>query len=326
MISYGLGALLYAPLTRFLSYRLVMMAALMIYAAASLISGLSHSLNQLLIAQLMAGVTAASSTPLSLMLIGEFFDKQVRGRLVGIYFGCSFVASIVGMIFMGLAPWRYLFYIPAALGIFTCVSLIVINNDLMNRNHNASINYFKIFTDDSTRKVFLFIFMMSFLYHGVHKWYGIYLHQEYHLSKETISLFLIISALCGLLGQNIGGYLSDKKGRRITCLIGGLILAVGTISLSGHYVPYVMPLLIGSMTIGWTINHNAISTILTDFPDENRPIMASLNSSVRFVSGGLGFSITSFFVSKSFSLTFLAIGLLLLGLSFAQKIFISCKT
>ena len=93
MIPYGLGALLYAPLTRYLTYRFVLIAAMAVYAVASLIIGLSDSLNHLLIAQLTSGITAASSTPLSLMIIGEFFDKEVRGRLVGIYFGCSFDAS-----------------------------------------------------------------------------------------------------------------------------------------------------------------------------------------------------------------------------------------
>ena len=273
-------------------------------------------------AQAGAGIAAASSTPLSLMIIGDLFEKDVRGRLVGTYFGCSFFASMMGMLFMGMVPWRWLFFIPAILGFVTAVSLYALKTDLLKRVHVATVNYWNIFSDVAIRKVFIFIFLMSALYHSVHKWYGLYLHREYGLGKETISFFLVVAAVCGLLGQNIGGYLSDKKGRPVTCFIGEVILAVGTMGLFLRWPVGVVPVLLGIIVMGWTISHNSISTILTDFPDDDRPMIASLNSSVRFVSGGLGFSLSAFFVEKSFSGMFLMIGVLFLVLTITQKNFI----
>lgn len=326
MIPYGLGALLYALLTKRFSYQRVLSGAFFLYAVFSLITARSTQLPQMLLAQIGAGAAAACSTPLSLMIIGDLFEKDVRGRLVGTYFGCSFFASIVGMLFMGIVPWRWLFLIPAILGILTSTSLYLLKTDLLRRMHSASVNYLKVFSDMAIRRVFTLIFLMSALYHAVHKWYGLYLYREYGLGKETISYFLIVAALCGLAGQNIGGYLSDKKGRRVTCFTGGLILALGTMSLWGHYPLVLVPLILGVIAIGWTASHNSISTILTDFPDEDRPMIASLNSSVRFVSGGLGFSLSTIFVEKNFGMTFLAIGLLFLLLSFLQELFLLTKS
>ena len=97
-------------------------------------------------------------------------------------------------------------------------------------------------------------------------------------------------------------------------------------SLWGHYPLALVPMILGVIAMGWTVSHNSISTILTDFPDDDRPMVASLNSSVRFVSGGLGFSLSTFFVEKSFGTTFLAIGLLFLLLSFLQNFFIGTKS
>jgi uncharacterized membrane protein len=57
-----------------------------------------------------------------------------------------------------------------------------------------------------------------------------------------------------------------------------------------------------------------VSTVLTDFPDKYRAEMASLNSSVRFLSGGLGFYLSSFLIQKSFSLNFFVIGIMILAL------------
>ncbi len=326
MIPYGVGALIYALLTKHFTYRRVMAGAMLAYAFFSLITGLSGKLPNMLLAQIGAGIAAASSTPLSLMIIGEFFEKDVRGRLVGEYFGCSFFASLIGMFFMGVVHWRWLFFIPAGLALFTAMSVCLLKSETLRVSHEASVDYLKIFREKHIRLVFIFIFVMSFLYHSVHKWYGLYLHTEYHLEKEAISWFLIIAAMCGLAGQNIGGYLSDKKGRVVTCLIGGVVLAGGTMSLIGHYPLVVVPAILGIIAMGWTVQHNSISTILTDFPEHHRPMIASLNSSVRFASGGLGFFLSTYFVEKSFSWTFFGIGVLFLVLSLMQKYFISAKS
>ncbi len=323
MIPYGVGALLYALFTKYLSYRRVLAGAMLIYALFSLVTALSQYLPQMLLAQIGAGVAAAGSTPLSLMIIGELFEKNVRGRLVGTYFGCSFFASLVGIFFMGVAHWRWLFFIPAGIAFLTSLSFYLLNTDILRRVHGFRVNYFQIFYERPVRRVFIFIFLMSFLYHAVHKWYGLYLYEEYGLDKTAISAFLIIAAVCGLAGQNIGGYLSDKKGRMVTCFMGGLILALGTMSLAGHYSIFIVPVILGGIAMGWTINHNSVSTILTDFPDEYRPMIASLNSSVRFASGGLGFLLSTFFVERSFAYTFLGIGFLFLILSINQKYFIA---
>lgn len=319
MIPYGLGALLYAPLTRFFTYRKCLMAAMAVYAMASLVSGFSRSLNEILLAQVFAGIAAASSTPLSLMIIGDSFERDVRGRLVGIYFGCSFFATMVGMFFMGAVDWRWLFFIPAMIAAVNVVSLWGMKVPQLESRHEESVNYWKALSQGHIRPVFLFIFAMSFLYHAVHKWYGIYLNQEYGLGKQAVSFILILVAVCGLAGQQVGGYISDKKGRLTACYAGLGGLAAGAALLVGHYPLVLLTVVLGLIGISWTMSHNSVSTILTDFPDEDRPVIASLNSAVRFVSGGLGFSLSKYFVEKSFGLTFLGIGVLFFVMLFVVK-------
>ena len=326
MIPYGIGALLYAPLTRFLSYRKILILAMSVYVAMNFCAGLSKSLNNLLIAQVGAGIAAASSSPLSLMIIGELFEKNVRGRLIGIFFGTSFAASVVGMIFMGLVDWRWLFFIPAILGAINIGCWSYLKTDLLDRRHEEAVNYIKVLFKNHIRDVFIFIFLSSFLYHSVQKWYGVFLSHEYGFGKETISLVLILAAMSGLAGQQIGGYLSDTKGRITACYIGLTGLGVGTIFLAGHYPLIILIFILALISIGWTICHNSISTVLTDFPEEDRPAIASLNSSVRFLSGGLGFSLSKFFVEKSFGLTFLGIGILMLLLIYYVKTLIAQHT
>src|SRR3990167_3767619 len=54
MIPYGLGALLYAPLTRFFAYRAILSAAMAFFALSSVITGISQSLPAMFLAQIGA--------------------------------------------------------------------------------------------------------------------------------------------------------------------------------------------------------------------------------------------------------------------------------
>ena len=130
--------------------------------------------------------------------------RRVRGRLVGVFFGNSFVASLAGLVIGGYAHWRWLFFVPAALGGLLTLCLIFCRSDILRSKHIGEINYIKVFQHIQIRNVFLFIFAISFLYHGVHKWYGVYLSRVYHMDSVSISWFFIITVVAGLIGQLLG--------------------------------------------------------------------------------------------------------------------------
>ena len=316
MIPYGMGALLYAPLTNRFSYRRILATSLFLYSIASWLCASSNSLNTILLARMGAGITGASAIPLGLMLIGDFFEREVRGRLVGLFFGCSFFASLAGIILTGIADWRWLFYVPSVLALITAASFVLYPSSFLRKKHEAAVNYLKVFTDERIRNIFIFIFLISFLYHAVHKWFGVYLSEIYNCDKFTISLFFVFMAVGGFAGQQIGGWISDKKGRLLSCYVGIAGLATGALLLYGHYALFVLAIILGLFSMSWTIGHNGISTVLTDFPNADRPIIASLNSSVRFISGGIGFLVSMHFVKHGFNTLFLVAGIFMVALSF----------
>lgn len=319
LIPYGIGALLYAPFTHKFSYRRILGISLTLFALSSFFCGFVSSLHPFLFWRIGMGVTAASAIPLGLMIIGDIFPKEVRGRLVGGFFSCSFFASFAGIVSSGMIHWRWLFFIPALLAFSTAMSFWILKSKLLEKVHGAQVNYLKAFRNINIRNVFIFIFFISLLYHGVHKWYGVYLSRIYGLDKLSISYFFILMALGGAIGQMAGGYLSDKKGRLMSCRIGIGGLAVSVMALAGHYPLGFLGVILFLTSMFWTIGHNGISTVLTDFPERERPVIASLNSSVRFISGGIGFGISAVFVQQSFGLTFLNIGILIVLLSIILK-------
>jgi len=257
------------------------------------------------------GLAAASVIPLCLISIGALFPKETRGRLVGLFFSTSFIASILGIIVSGLFPWRWLFMIPAVLAAVTTLLIVIGGQAAVFKLGRRRIDYLGVLRDVQIRNILIFIFAISFLYHGVHKWLGVYLHRIYDAPQWTISFFFVLIAVFGAIGQNFGGYVTDRIGRRVACELGVFILSVMTMLLWGKYPFFVLGIILSLLSIGWAIGHNGVSTVLTDFPDENRAEIAGLNSSVRFFSGGLGFLLGGPFVEKDFGLTFFGVGVLM---------------
>lgn len=317
LLPYGVGALFYAPLTRFISFRWVYIILLVLYGVSCLICGVSGNLEVMLAGRVMMGLSAAGSIPLGLMIIGESFDQKIRGRLVGIFFSHAFIASIIGLIIGGIFNWRLIFFIPAGLSLLLALGILIYKSECLQRKHVGNINYFKTLQSRKVFVVFLFIFAISFLYHGVHKWYGVYLSDVYKFDQLTINFFVILTVLTGMAGQLIGGVLSDKKGRRYTTKLGIAGLSLSVMLLFGIYSKFFLGVILMSIALFWTIGHNGISTFITDFTDEDRPAIASLNSSVRFISGGLGFMVSKHFVEYSFGWTFFSYGLILFFLFLA---------
>ena len=316
LIPYGLGALIYAPLARYVSFRFIMVATMAIFAVSNFVCAQAYDMGFFFLPRLLTGLAGSASIPLGLILIGKMFEKNVRGRLVGLFFGCSFMASIVGVFLSGVAHWRWLFYFPSALGILAAFLAFFLKSPDLDAKEKNSVNYLNIIYNKKIRNIFIFIIIISSLYYGVHKWFGVYLSRDYGLDQFTISMFFVLMAVTGFLGQIIGGVISDQKGRFLSCLIGIVLLGTCSALLVGHYPLFVLVIILCTTAVGWAVGHNGASTALTDFPEEHRAEVASLNSAVRFFAGGIGFMVSAPFVQKSFGGTFFIIGLLILCLTF----------
>jgi len=318
MIPYGVSALLYAPLARNISPRALMGVTMLLFAATNVLCAGVGDIRHFFLFRCLMGIVSAGVVPLGLILIGKIFDKEIRGRMLGLFFSCSFIASIAGIALSGLANWRWLFVIPAAIGFVNAGLLFLFKSPLLSRLEGR-VDYVSIFREPQTRNIFIFITLISTLYHGVDRWLGVYMSRIYELNQLTISLLFGLMAVSSAVGQNVGGWISDKKGRLISCRAGILMLAAGTMILSFKFnVPALVALLV-LLSVGWTVGHNGASAVLTDFPDSKRSEIASLNSALRFVGGGIGFTISGLFVEKSFALTYLGIGIFILILSFFVK-------
>ena len=305
MLPYGLAALVYGPLARNVEGKKILLYCLGGLSLANIAAGLAPNTLLLFSARILAGLSGAGIIPLSLILIAKTSAPHQRGRRVGGFFSITFVSSLLGLFLSGLVCWRWIFLLPAIGAALVCLGICLWPPDFSFRREKLKFNYLRAFSDKRVFRLFVYIFAISFLYHGVRQWLGVYFFTVYGLEQFLISALLTTISLSGILGESLGGILSDRVGRRRIINVGAGLMLASLVALLFKNVTFSLFAIMFVWGLGWTFNHAAISTFLTDLPQEHLYESASLNSSVRFLSGGLGALLGGILARRSFNLEFM---------------------
>lgn len=131
--------------------RTILLVGVAIFVAASLMSGLSGSVNELILWRAVQGIGGGIITANAFTIVGDLFAARERGRwqgLIGAVFG---LASVVGPLlggwltdghaFFGLTTdWRWTFFINVPIGIIAFI-LIAIYCPALRHSAKAKIDY-----------------------------------------------------------------------------------------------------------------------------------------------------------------------------------------
>jgi len=100
--------------------RRMFMIGVAVFMIASTACGLAQNIHQLILARCLQGIGAALLVPGSLAIISASFDKDSRGRAIGVWSGSTAITSAFGPVLGGwliqYASWRWAFFLnlPAA--------------------------------------------------------------------------------------------------------------------------------------------------------------------------------------------------------------------
>jgi len=307
MIPYGIAALFYGPLVRSFDAKKIELICLLSFSAANLLAAFSKNISMLFAARFFMGVFGASVIPLALILIAQSHGSEKRGRTVGIFFASTFIASLLGLFLSGILHWRLIFLLPAISGLMLLPFMHFYLPHFPPVNKKFAINYIEPFKDKVILYMFTYIFIISLLYHGLQQWLSVYFSTQYNIGQFAISMLITLTSLSGVFGETIGGILSDKIGRIKTVNLGIILMITSVLFLIFKMPVFILGLIMVIWGLGWTFNHAGISTILTDLPKKFLHEAASLNSSVRFVSGGLGVAFSGLIMQKSFGFGFMIV-------------------
>jgi len=314
MLAYGTFALVYGPLARAIDAKKIVLTCLFLFSIANLLFALSSNIQTLYAARFFMGVFGSALIPLSLILIARHIKSQVRGRSVGLFFSTTFFASLLGLFLSGFVYWRIIYLIPAISGFLLCLVVYFLLPSFRQDASGLEINYLKAFANKKILFIFGYIFCISLFFHGVQQWLGVYFSSKFGLTQFLISMLITLTSFSGIFGEALGGLFSDRLGRLKTINLGIILMIVSVFSLVFKWPLFILAVIMVIWGLGWAFNHAGLSTLLTDLPREFLNEAASLNSSVRFLSGGLGAALGGLLMQKSFTLGFSVFGICLLAL------------
>ncbi len=110
--------------------RLVFIAGLTIFTAASLACGLADSGSVLIGARVIQGIGAALMNPATLSIIAATFPPHQRGTAIGIWAGVSAMALAIGPLVGGLLTehisWSWIFFVNVPVGALAIVASVLL--------------------------------------------------------------------------------------------------------------------------------------------------------------------------------------------------------
>lgn len=135
---------LYGKLADLYGRKRMYVIATVLFLAGSALSGLSRTMEELILFRAIQGLGAGGVMPVASTLVGDIFTLEERGRMQGLFSSVWGVASLVGPALGGvvtdLLSWRWIFYLNIPFGIISAAMLVwLLDEERPRREHKLDI-------------------------------------------------------------------------------------------------------------------------------------------------------------------------------------------
>jgi predicted MFS family arabinose efflux permease len=230
--AYALGAPIFAVLTARLAANRVVLAALALFALASVAAAVAPNFETLIAARIVAGLAAAIYSPTAYTIASTMASPAQRGAaLAAVILGLSSSALIgvpLGVAIGSALGWHgtyWLIFIMALIGM-----TVLIANPLPRIQNTTLLGFWQRFTPLTDRRVLLTLVPSVFwniAIFTVFTYLGAMLHGHGYSTNEIATLMIALG-LGSVTGSQLGGWATDRWGARRPILI---FLVIGTFGL-----------------------------------------------------------------------------------------------
>jgi len=320
MLPYGVCALFWAPLTRVVKVKHLLLLGSFGFFCSALLFSFSKTIQQAFVFRFLMGSFGCSFVPLCLITIAKTVSGRDKAKYIGIFFALSYVSTFVSVFLSGFLLWRIIYLIPAALSVVIFTLILFFLDDFDFRKEKFRISYLDTLRDKQALSFFIVIMLGSFLYHSFQQRFGVYLSEHYFLKQAVISSIFTVATLSAIVFEFSGGFLSARIGNIKVVRIGFMLMAIFAFLLlfvRSYQLFFILIVLWGS---GWALTHVGLSAHLAHFPDKTLRDASSLNSALRFSFGGLGAFCGGILVQMAgFKVLFLAVAVCVFILGFCLQ-------
>jgi EmrB/QacA subfamily drug resistance transporter len=149
MLASTVTVPLYGKLSDMYGRKKLLMLSVGIFTVGSILCGLAQSMVMLVIFRGVQGLGAGGMVPLSMIIVGDLFTIERRGRIQAVFSSIWAISSIVGPVlgsfFVEALTWRWIFFINIPIGIATVLCLIPYKEHLEFKKTSIDFKGFFLF-------------------------------------------------------------------------------------------------------------------------------------------------------------------------------------
>jgi len=268
--AFTIGYMVFAPIVGFLIARhrrpRIFAACVLVWSLATVGSGLAVNKWMLYATRFFIGVGEAGCLVIGPTLLSDYFSKEVRGRILSIFFLALPLGGATGYIAGAQITkhlnWHWAFYIAGAPGFLVAILIWMLvdppPSDQPADAHHAPVKGIRPYLDLLKNRTLLFIilaqaFAVMFLQPFLH--YGIGFFEEVReIPKERAALLLAsIALVAGALGNALSGFIGDRLNRKVKgayALMAGIAFCVGMPFMLVGFSSSHIPLAAGALGLG----------------------------------------------------------------------------
>ena len=258
-IFYMCAAPLMGPLSLRFSRKRVIVIGALIWSAATLLTAVTTSFNQLLIRHTLVGIGEASFVILSPTFVADMFPVEKRGRVMGVFYLAIPVGTALGYLLGGVMGtkygWRTPFYVGAAPGVILALLLLLLpepplgNFDTPESKTPDRDTLKSLIHNPAFLTATLGMAMMTFALGGLQVWMPTFLHRAHGYSLLDANIIFGISTITnGLVASLAGGWISDwllQRTKSAHYLVSAVSLGLGIPAMCVALFASGRPMVIG---------------------------------------------------------------------------------
>lgn len=223
-----IGGIVFGSLSDRYGRRNALLLSILVSGLSAGLSGLSFGPIDFALYRLFLGIATGGQWAVSMTLVSEVWNREERGRAVGIVqtsFPVGFIyACLIAFWVAEKFGWRMLILLgalPAAVAAPLCYVMIKESHlwmDSRSSGKAAVVSYTELFGDALRRHTVLgtlIMFVGAFGAWSINPWIPIYLGRL-GVPSARVPLFTLYIMVGALIGYIIYGFISDRVGRKVT--------------------------------------------------------------------------------------------------------------
>ncbi len=222
--AFMVGYMVTSPLFGWLGDRFqrkgLICGGILLWSAATALSGLAQSFAPLIAARILVGVGEASYASISPTIIDDIAEKDAKNRYLAVFYSATPIGSALGFIVGGqleaLYGWRTAFFIAGIPGLlFALLALLIHEPKRIETREGAS--FFTAYRTLIQSPLYLFTvagyIAQTFALGGFTSWVVAFLYRKHCFELSTASsIFGTVTVVTGFVGTALGGFIGDRFG------------------------------------------------------------------------------------------------------------------